>query len=82
MSDLAFEGAEKLRSLAETISLNAANGFGGAVIIIPPAGDPRDLVFLSGKIDPNFFWAQVINFVNVITAEVDDEKRRNAGGFF
>ena len=55
--------------MADKIELNEAHGsdFGGAVVIVPPEGDPIEILILDSRKDAMHFWTQVKTVVDVAT---------------
>jgi hypothetical protein len=52
----------------------AGDSFGGAIVIIPPEGEPKTLVLTASKPNNKFFWAQVTMLIEVSTAEIDNDE--------
>ena len=60
--------------MAGKIDLNVENGFGGAFVIVPPAGgDPHTLLILDGGNDPALFWSTLQTKVTMVLEEIRDK---------
>ena len=68
--------AEIFAKMAKRIAANADHGFGGAVVIVPPDGDPVQFLVLDPKQDPAMFWANVKTKAEIALAEMDEKQRQ------
>jgi hypothetical protein len=76
-SNAAAEGVQLLRTIANQIEANGPDPFGGALVLIPPSGDPRALVQLTTHPNPNFFWTQVGALLRIIEQEIEQEENKS-----
>lgn len=67
--------------MARSIEHNAGQGFGGAVVIVPPAGggEPIELLMLDSSGDVAQFFSTVQSRI-AIRLQLLDDKQRIAGG--
>ncbi len=58
-------------SMAERIARNSADEFGGAMLIVPPTGDPIEYLFITAnpKNEESFFWAQCKSKLDLTAVE-------------
>jgi hypothetical protein len=75
----ARSGAAILRAMADKLDLNAANGFGGAFVIIPPDGEIKELLMLNNSQDLPVFWSLVQSTAQIAIAELQDNKPQGFG---
>lgn len=73
--------SEPFSEMARAIIHNAGQGFGGAVVIVPPAGggEPIELLLLDSSADVSQFFATVQSRISIRLQNLDD-KQRIAGG--
>lgn len=71
--------SEPFRRVAEKIEINKDNGFAGAFVIVPPEGEPQDMLLLDSSASPVIFWSTLKTRVDIALAELDEAERR--GGF-
>ena len=76
--DPAEERAKLFDAMAAQIRLNAGAKFGGAFLMIPPDGDPVELVIL-GQDQPAIFWSSVKTLAQIALDAA--EKLQRLGGF-
>lgn len=69
--------------MARALEHNKGQGFGGAVVIIPPdgGGESIELLLLDSRGDPAQFWATVKTRIDIRLSELDDKRRGVAQGF-
>lgn len=79
MSDLSAPFTE----MAARIELNAAEGFGGAFVIVPPGedGKPHVLLMLDNASDPAVFWATLQTRSQMALQALQEAEDRGAGAF-
>ena len=77
----ALDHAAPFRRVADKIDINRANGFAGAFVIVPPVGEPQDMLLLDSQesANPVIFWSTLKTRVDIALAELDEAERR--GGF-
>jgi hypothetical protein len=67
-------------NMADRIKHNEDAKFGGAVVLIPPTGDPIELLMLDAQGDQAQFWSTILSRIQVIMNQLQ-EKERIAQGF-
>ena len=72
--------SDLFRRMAEQIDKNAGSHFGGSFLIVPPTGDPVEVLILNSTRDPSQFWGMLDATVKFALANLD-EQARNAQGF-
>lgn len=85
MSDFAVPGQENqaapptyadlFRKMAESIERNGAADFGGAVVIVPPSGNPVEILILNSQKDNAQFWGTLDATVKAALADMDEAGR-------
>jgi hypothetical protein len=76
----ANDPAKPFEAMAERIAQNASQPFGGAVVIVPPAGAaPIEMLMLDPASDLAMFWATIKTKIEILLATAEAEKRRQAG---
>lgn len=77
---MSSEHASKFREMAERIDLNQEQPFGGAVVIVPPDGDPVTLLLLDESNDSvearAQFWGTVQARIGMAMKELEAELRQ------
>ena len=78
MSETPAEWAQLFRTMAECIEKN--DNFGGAFVIVPPegAGEPVQTLLLDPSPDPAMFWQMIQTKCQIMIAEIEIQKRKNA----
>lgn len=71
--------SDPFRRVAEKIEINKDNGFAGAFVIVPPQGEPQDMLLLDSSASPVIFWSTLKTRVDIALEELDEAERR--GGF-
>jgi hypothetical protein len=69
--------------MARALVHNKGQGFGGAVVIVPPdnGGESIELLLLDSRGDPAQFWATVKSRLELRLREIDDRRNSLAGNF-
>jgi len=75
--DPAEERAKLFDAMAAQIRLNASAKFGGAFLMVPPDGDPVELILL-GQDQPAIFWSSVKTLAEIALSAA--EKLNRMGG--
>jgi hypothetical protein len=75
-----IDKAISFRSMANKIDLNTSSGFAGAFVIVPPDGDPQDLLLLDSNANPAIFWSTLKTRVEIALAELDAQERQTGYG--
>lgn len=64
--------------MAELIALNAASGtFGGAAVIVPPEGEPIEVLILDSSADPAQFIGAVKTRLDIALASLEMAQKRS-----
>lgn len=66
--------------MARKIDENSGNGFSGAFVIVPPAGDPVELLYLASVPDEAMFWSALKSAVDIALAKIADRERGSGFG--
>ena len=74
------DNSEPFTRMAERVRTNADAKFGGAVVIVPPAGDPIELLMLDAQGDQAQFWSTILTRIQVLMQNLQ-ERERVAQGF-
>lgn len=75
-----MDNSEPFSKMAERVKHNVDSKFGGAVVIIPPSGDPIELLMLDAAGDQAQFWSTILTRIQVVMQNLQ-EKERVAGVF-
>jgi hypothetical protein len=81
------EEGERFRIMAERIDHNikADYHFGGAAVIVPPAGSgiekPIELLILDDNADPAQFLSTIVTRIQIMLREIEDRARLLQQGF-
>jgi hypothetical protein len=73
--------AAKFGDMQRKISENAANGFGGAVVICGPDGTPVEWLMVGGDSDAALFWGTVQTQVGLKMEQLKQEAQRRESGW-
>lgn len=66
--------------MAQRIIHNADAKFGGACVIVPPAGGkPVELLMLDAAEDEGQFWATILTRIQTAIVEIDQKKKAGMG---
>lgn len=71
------ELSEPFTKMAERIALNTEQGFGGAVVIVPPGDDPKpiELLILNNTGDPALFLATAQTLIGMALQDLSDQAK-------
>lgn len=72
--------AAPFRRVADKVETNRDNGFAGAFVIVPPDGEPQDLLLLDGNASPIIFWSTLKTRVDIALAELEQNERQGPFG--
>lgn len=75
--------SDRLRAMADAIDLNDGKPFGGAVVIIPPAGGkPIEMLILDSREDGLQFYTSIKTMVEIAYNELlqSEQQKRTFGG--
>lgn len=67
---------DMLVAAAEKVRANAENGFAGAFVIVPPAGEPKELLLLNNTGNLAMFWSLVMTTAQMVVSELQEEERQ------
>jgi hypothetical protein len=73
--------ARLLRALADECDLNSYARFQGCFLVVPPEGDPKDLMLLSDTVTTVVFWANLKTMAEMAIREIDAENAHGGGAF-
>ena len=72
--------AKCFSAMADRITKNADQPFGGAVVIVPPTpGQSIEILMLDPNSDMALFWGTIRTKIDIALANAEAEKRRQAG---
>ena len=71
--------ARQFAEMARKIEENATNGFSGAVVVVPPAGEPINLLLVSSLGDEALFWATLKTQVEMRFADLQQRQSQPTG---
>jgi len=74
------EKSASFHEMAQAIEHNEKQGFGGAVVIVPPegGGEPISLLMLDSSGDPAQFYSTIMTRIQLVLQRLQDEKQRVA----
>jgi hypothetical protein len=78
-ADPAKRFAEMAARIEHMNASPALAGFGGAVVIVPPSGDPIEILMLDPHSDIAMFWGTIRSKIDILLATAEAEKRRQQG---
>ena len=70
------EHADSFTDMATRIDNNSAEPFGGACVIVPPEGDPIEILFLDTTANTAQFLAMVATRIQLALTVLEAESRR------
>jgi hypothetical protein len=73
--------ARLLRELADECDLNSHTRFQGCFLVVPPEGEPKDMMLLSGTVTTAMFWANLKTMAEMAISEIDAAERAQGGAF-
>ena len=73
--------AKLLRALADECDLNSGERFGGCFLIVPPDGDPKDMLLLNRAASAAMFWGNLKTTADIALAEIAEKERLGQSGF-
>lgn len=68
------------RAMADRIDLNAGQDFGGAVVIVPPTGEPVEMLLLDNAQHAAMFWSTVKTRADIALAEANEVQHPQSFG--
>lgn len=77
---MAEKNADLFRAMAGRIERNESDEFAGALLIVPPNGEPIEYLALNPKRDDAAFWGAVQAHVQRAIAEIEEKQRNPFGG--
>lgn len=82
MSDAqSAKAAEMFGDMQRKVIENADNGFGGAVVIFGPDGNPVEWMMVNREADPALFWGTVQTQVNIRMQQLKEDSSRQQSGW-
>jgi hypothetical protein len=72
---MTLDNAALFRAMAGRIDKNDPAEFAGALLIVPPSGDPIEYLALNPKQDVAAFWGAVQAHVQRALAEMEEKQR-------
>jgi hypothetical protein len=75
------DNAEPFSKMANRIRHNVAEGFAGAFVIVPPAGDPIEVLILEADANEAVIWGQIKARIEMKLADLEDVQRRSQSGW-
>ncbi len=83
MSDqpINVRAAALLRALADECEKNDAERFGGCFFIMPPEGDPKDMLLLNRQASAAMYWGNLKSTADIALAELAEKERLGQSGF-
>ena len=79
MSDAqSVKAAEMFGDMQRKVIENAENGFGGAVVIFGPDGNPVEWMMVNREADPALFWGTVQTQVNIRMQQLKEDWAGNS----
>jgi len=69
------------RKMADRVDLNAQEGFAGAFVVVPPEGDPVELLLLNNQKSPAMFWSLLKTTAEMQIAELEEKQRVAQSGY-
>lgn len=67
--------------MAEEIGKNATERFGGAFVIVPPAGDPVEFLILDPAADSVIFWSTLQTKAQIALEEAQERENQQSGAY-
>lgn len=68
---------DMLFAMANRVMANSDNDFGGVFVIVPPAGDPIEMLVIA-KPNPAMFFSNLKAMCDIKLAELEEQERRDA----
>jgi hypothetical protein len=80
MAENVHELLKRFQRMAERMSVNGNESFGGAFVIIPPedGGEPIETLILDSKQDASQFWMLLKTKCDIALGELDQKQRQAA----
>ncbi len=71
--------AEPFAKMSLRVTHNADEGFAGAFVIVPPQGDPVEMLVLNSTPNAAVFWSLLKTTAEMAIAEIEDKQRASQG---
>ncbi len=81
MSDDIQKFSAPFKEMAERIERNSASEFAGAILIVPPTGEPIAVMIADPTKDPESFWAVANAKIQIAVAEYQNTRTNSGQGF-
>ena len=80
MANSVHDLLKKFEAMAERMSRNGDDNFGGAFVVVPPenGGEPIEPLILDAKQDPAQFWMLLKTKCDLELGALDQKQRQNA----
>ena len=75
------DNAAPFARMASKIKHNVSNGFAGAFVIVPPVGDPVEVLILEADANEAVIWGQIKARIEMKLADLEDAQRRSQSGW-
>ncbi len=79
-SGVAQAASAQFADMSRKISDNQTNGFCGAVVAFPPAGDPVELLMLANG-DEALFWGTLMTQIQIRLNQIKEGEGQQANGW-
>ena len=70
------QASDLLRDAAARLERNQDAPFGGAVVILPPRGEPVSYVVFDHSMDLAVFWSTIMTKASLAAKAIEDDQRR------
>lgn len=75
------DNAEPFARMANKIRHNVADHFAGAFVIMPPTGEPIEVLILEPAANEAVIWGQIKARIEMKLADLEDAQRRGQSGW-
>lgn len=65
--------SKNFSAMAERIQHNKDSGFGGACVIVPPSGDPIEVLILDSSADLSQFFGTISSRLTIVINQLQDQ---------
>lgn len=65
--------------MAEKVGVNQSADFAGAFAVIPPDGEPIELLLINNKPNPAVFWGLLKTHAEMALGEIAEKERQRSG---
>lgn len=73
--------SDPFTAMAERITLNAGQQYGGAFVIVPPGEEPKPevMLILDNSGDPSVFWGSVMTRCQIALEQLKQDQEQQGG---